>query len=319
MKSKCAVLREFGRLELEYLEVPTPVLGQVLVKVLNAGVCGSQMNEIAGTKGHDKFIPHLLGHEGYGVVVDIGDGVTKVKCGDSVIITWLKCIGLEGGSKKYGDCNAGSVTTFQEYSVISENRLIRCLPTINPIKATLFGCMIPTGWGTISNLTDRASKIRIFGVGNVGSAAVLAAKSFGMMTYAVDVSVDKLKYAISLGVDVVNVPNEILTPTKIAVDTTGSIEVIEKAFNSITSDGLLILVGNSPYGRKISFDPFEFIAGKRIVGSWGGNCEPDIDIPYYINTVNVDKLDLRVYPLDDVNKAISDFKSGVCAKIILEC
>ena len=87
MKTKAAVLYQLHQpLVIEELEVPTLREGQVLVKMLYSGICHSQLNEIHGLKGEDKYLPHLLGHEGSGMVEALGPGVTKVKPGDYVVV-----------------------------------------------------------------------------------------------------------------------------------------------------------------------------------------------------------------------------------------
>ena len=68
--------------------------GQVLVEIHCSGICGAQLNEIAGTKGPDNFLPHLLGHEGGGVVVEIGPGVPASRPGDHVVLHWRKGAGI---------------------------------------------------------------------------------------------------------------------------------------------------------------------------------------------------------------------------------
>ena len=73
-------LREVGLTELKF--------GQVLVKVLVSGLCGSQLREIKGYKGNEKFLPHLMGHEGCGIVESVGIGVTTVRPGDKVFIKY---------------------------------------------------------------------------------------------------------------------------------------------------------------------------------------------------------------------------------------
>ena len=90
MKTKAAVLVTTGRpLELTDLTLPSPGPGQVLVEVAYSGVCHTQVLECRGHRGEDKFLPHCLGHEGSGVVREIGPGVAKVKPGDRVILSWI--------------------------------------------------------------------------------------------------------------------------------------------------------------------------------------------------------------------------------------
>ena len=75
--------------------------GQVLVKVCYSGICGAQINEIDAVKGPDKYLPHLLGHEGSGIVEKTGEGVTTVKKGDHVVLHWRKSQGLQSQTPKY--------------------------------------------------------------------------------------------------------------------------------------------------------------------------------------------------------------------------
>src|SRR5689334_12876493 len=98
------------------VQVPVPARGQVHVRLAYSGVCHSQLMEISGARGPDRYLPHLLGHEGSGKVIAIGEGVTKVVPGDSVVLGWIKGQGHDAPGAKYGldgnVLNAGPVTTF---------------------------------------------------------------------------------------------------------------------------------------------------------------------------------------------------------------
>jgi len=95
MKGKAAILVESGKpLVLEEIEIPSLSFGQVLVKVLCSGVCGAQINEIDAAKGPDGFLPHLLGHEATGIVLECGEGVTTVAEGDRAVMHWRKGAGI---------------------------------------------------------------------------------------------------------------------------------------------------------------------------------------------------------------------------------
>src|SRR4029077_16731351 len=100
-------------------------VGQVLVKVLYSSIFGAQINEIDAVKGPDKFLPHLLGHEALATVIEIGPGVTACKGGDSVVMHWRPGKGMQAQTPAYSwngkKVNAGWVTTFNEYAVVSEN------------------------------------------------------------------------------------------------------------------------------------------------------------------------------------------------------
>jgi len=103
--------------------------GQVLVTVAYSGVCHSQLMEIRGHRSDDHWVPHLLGHESTGAAVAVGDSVTKVTPGDWVVLRWIKGEGIEASGCRYEEpdsqiINSGSMTTFSDYTVVSENRAV---------------------------------------------------------------------------------------------------------------------------------------------------------------------------------------------------
>ena len=179
---KAAILFQTKKpLVLADIELPKKLkYGQVLVKIYYSGICGSQINEIDAKKGSDKYLPHLLGHEGSGVVEGIGDGVSRVKIGDHVVMHWRKSSGIEAEPAKYKwkdkIINSGRVTTFSEKSIVSENRLTVIPKSFSVKLAPLFGCSVPTAFGVVNN--DAKIKIGqsvvIFGVGGVGLNIVQA-------------------------------------------------------------------------------------------------------------------------------------------------
>jgi S-(hydroxymethyl)glutathione dehydrogenase/alcohol dehydrogenase len=141
------------------IEIPELKKGQVLVEISYTSICHSQLMEIQGQRGKDKYLPHMLGHEGCGEVLKIGKGVKKVKKGDSVIIGWIKGNGLNVSGANYKkdkyQINSGPVTTFSTHSIISENRLVVMPKNLNKKYASLYGCAIPTGIGMILNQTSK--------------------------------------------------------------------------------------------------------------------------------------------------------------------
>ena len=105
------------------IKLPRLRSGQVLVKIHFAGLCHSQLMEARGHRGNDKYLPHLLGHEGVGTVIDLGPNVTKIKKGDEVILGWIKGngsneLGTTLHSNTLGEINSGPVTTFSNYSIV---------------------------------------------------------------------------------------------------------------------------------------------------------------------------------------------------------
>tara|TARA_B100000941_G_scaffold267591_1_gene223633 strand:+ start:607 stop:1653 length:1047 start_codon:yes stop_codon:yes gene_type:complete len=315
--------------------------GQVLVKVIYSGICGSQIGEIDGVKGKDNFLPHLLGHEGYGQVIDIGPGVTKVKKNEKVILHWRKGSGINSATPEYsykGDTvNAGWVTTFNDHAIISENRLTKVSDKEEALTASLFGCAITTGFGVIDN--DAKLKIGesvvIFGSGGIGLNMIQAAKLKGAYPIiAVDIYDERLDLAKKHNADFLinsriekDIRRSILNISKdidVFVDNTGNVDVIELGYDLVNEKGRVVLVGVPKYDEKISINTLPLHFGKKLIGSEGGSTDPSIDIPKYLKLVDQGILDIskqitQVCPLTDINDAISDMKNGVNkGKIIIE-
>ena len=92
---KAAILEEINApLAIRDVELTPLKVGQVLVSVVVSGLCGAQLHEIKGHKGNAKFLPHLMGHEGCGIVEEIGPGVTTVGVGDKVVMHWRPGSGI---------------------------------------------------------------------------------------------------------------------------------------------------------------------------------------------------------------------------------
>ena len=336
MKFKAAILVESEKpLVLEEIEINPLKVGQVLIKLDSSGVCGAQINEIDAVKGKDNFLPHLLGHEGHGEVIECGAGTTKLKEGEKVVLHWRKGEGINSEPPKYiskyfGVINAGWVTTFNEYAVVSENRLTVIPSHVHHDHAALMGCAVTTALGTLTNDANAkiGDSIAIFGCGGVGLSLIQFAKLSGCYPIiGVDIYENKLEHAKSLGAthivksDIINYKKLILEANKgskidICIDNTGNPEIIEAAY-SLTSPqgGRTVLVGvmNNEDRLKIWTYPLHF--NQDIIGSSGGQCKPNIDIPKIIKLVDNSLLDLNVligktYTLDEINVAIEDLRVG---------
>lgn len=344
VKTRAAILYELNApLVVEDIVLSPLAAGQVLVAVAWSGLCHSQLNEIRGRKGEDKFLPHTLGHEGSGVVEEIGSGVTKVKQGDHVVLTWIKGKGMEVPSCRYEKdghaINSGAIATFGTHMMLSENRVVPIPKTIPLDVAALLGCAIPTGAGmVIHTLTaDRGKSIAIFGVGGIGMSAVAAAAMVGCEPIiAVDMRDAKLTLAKSFGAHVaINAGHEdVATAIRAAtggkgvdyaIEAAGRKEAMETAFQCLTPKGLLVIAGNLPKGQTISVDPYEFIKGKRILGSWGGEADPDRDIPFYIEQYRAGKFPLERFithrfPLRAINSAVHALETEErVVRVLIQC
>lgn len=322
MKTKAAVLMNIGGpLVLEELEIPKLESGQVLVKVLYSGLCRSNVNEINGHKGAE-FIPHLTGHEASALVCDVGDGVTKVKADDYVVCSWIRGLGLTSHSPKYkntnGIVNAGNCSTFCEYAVVSENKVVRIPRGVRPDAAALLGCAIPTGAGIIDNFGIKpGQKIAVFGIGGIGASVLLRATALEISCIAFDVLDCKLEWAEkNLGVLAFHYCKfSHQGISDFAIECSGNKLAMEEAFQCLNRMGTAIIAGNLNRGEKIAIDPFELVSGKKLLGTWGGECSLDKDIPFYASeylksSLPIDKLITRVYPFDQINEGLKDLEEG---------
>ena len=314
---------------------PTELLpGQVYVKVLASGLCGAQLHEIRGHKGNGKFLPHLMGHEGCGIVKEVGPGVTTVQEGDKVVMHWRPGSGIESEFPKYhlGEkiISSGKCTTLSEFSIVSENRLTKVPHDTPTVLAAMLGCSLTSAMGIIDNECNLkfGESVAIIGCGGVGLNLIQAAKMKNAYpVYGVDINDKMFDLTHQIGVDIFTCDLEFI-PEKVDVilDTTGVPEVISKAFDKLAPSGRLIMVGQPAPGTDLNiFNPLSMFdgQGKSIRASQGGGTKPDEDIPRYIKLANREMLDFNTlhtdtFALDNINDAFDLLKTGNAGRIIIK-
>lgn len=230
MKARAAVLFEVGKgLEIREVDVQPPRAGEVLVRMAAGGVCHSDLHVMTGHLSAP--LPAILGHEGSGVVADVGSGVTSVRPGDHVLPLWRlscgECEHCTGGRPAL--CAAGSeirrtgrlpdgttrftlggreikhfagVSTFSEYSVIPERAVLKISTDLPLAKAALLGCAVITGVGAAIHAARvrPGSQVAVFGCGGVGLNVVQGAALAGAeRIIAVDLLASKLEHARRFG------------------------------------------------------------------------------------------------------------------------
>lgn len=335
---KAAILVE-QRKPLVIAEVGLPEqldVGQVLVKVHYSGICGSQLGEIDGAKGPDKFLPHLLGHEGSGTVEAVGPGVRLVKPGDSVVLHWRKGPGIEAQPPKYQwdgkVVNAGWVTTFNEYAIVAENRVTPIPGDSDMEVAALFGCAVTTGFGVVVNnaKVSIGESAVVFGAGGVGLNIVQAAALVSAYpVIAVDLHDNRLALAKEMGAThLINAAQsdarqailDIVGPAGVDVfiDNTGQPAIIEMGYKLTKPQGRVTLVGVPRKGNDIGIYSLPLHFGKVLSGSHGGEAVPERDIPRYQALYRAGRIRLRellteFYPLAGINDAIQGMRTGTIA------
>ena len=310
------------------------------MKILYTTICGAQINEIEAVKGADKFLPHLLGHEASATVIDIGPGVTRVKPGDTVVLHWRPSQGIQSQPPTYkwrGEkLNAGWVTTFNEYALISENRMTVIDADYDLKVAPLLGCAVTTAAGVINN--DAKVKIGesvvIFGVGGVGLNVVQFAQLAGAYPIvAIDIIDAKLEMARERGathvlnsLKLADLESEIRNivgktgPDKV-IETTGAKSVIEFAYDITHADGTCVLVGVPSEKVTIYTLPIHF--NKVLTGSHGGDALPHVDIPRIIRLNKAGKISFNglvthEFKLAEINTALDVVRSGSAGRVLID-
>lgn len=308
-------------------------VGQVLVKIHFSGICGSQLGEIDGVKGEDKYLPHLLGHEASGEVLAVGAGVRHVKPKDKVVLHWRKGLGIEARPPVYQwngqPLNAGCITTFNEYAIVAENRLTP-IPSDSDLQvAALFGCAVTTGFGVIVNNAKLkiGESVVVFGAGGVGLNIIQAASL--VSAYPI-IAVDRYDARLNLA-KTAGATHCINTRTQNArhfidewthsqgvdcfIDNTGNPEIIQLGYQVTKPQGRLVLVGVPPKGSDISIYSLPLHFGKSLSGSHGGETEPHLDIPRYHALFREGRIQLKEFitntvVLKDINQAIQAMRDG---------
>ncbi|HUD31654.1 MAG TPA: zinc-dependent alcohol dehydrogenase family protein [Variovorax sp.] len=238
MKIRAAVLNRMGAtppyavsrpLTIEEVDLAPPGPGEVLIQVVAAGLCHSDLSVINGDR--PRPMPMALGHEAAGVVRELGAGVSDLAVGDHVVVVFVPSCGLcapcaEGrpalcepgaaangagtllsGARRISHVGAPlnhhlGCSVFAEYATVSRHSLVKIDPEVPLDEAALFGCAVLTGVGAVVNTAKVpvGASVAIVGLGGVGLAALLGAYAAGArQIIAVDLADDKLAQARELG------------------------------------------------------------------------------------------------------------------------
>lgn len=366
MKSKAAVLYEVNLprpyaasrpLRVEEIEIDPPRAGEVLVKVAAAGICHSDLSVVDGTR--PRPTPMVLGHEGSGVVVEVGPHVTEVRPGDHVVFSFVPTCGrcafcAEGrpalcepgyeanvkgelltGGIRFRNASAQllhhhlGVSCFSEYTVVSQESLVKVDRSIPPERAAIFGCAVLTGAGAVFNTARVApgKSVAVFGLGGVGLNVVLAARAVGAWPIvAVDLLDAKLQLAKELGAtEVVNASRQDAVAAvrdltrggaDYAFEAVGSDRVWQQVYAATRRGGTAIAIGLAAPTVDYRIPAVSLVGEeKRVMGCYMGSAVPTRDVPrflqmYQAGLLPVDQLVTRHVMLDQVNEAFDALAAG---------
>ncbi|MEV6293972.1 Zn-dependent alcohol dehydrogenase [Streptomyces sp. NPDC051896] len=328
MAVRAAVLPAIGApLEITGIDLPDPGPGQVRVRLAAAGVCHSDLSLSNGTMRVP--VPAVLGHEGAGTVVAVGEGVTHVAEGDPVVLNWAPSCGschacglgevwlcanaLNGAADVYArtadgtDLHPGlNVAAFAEETVVSASCVLPLPEGVPLVDAALLGCAVLTGYGAVhhSAKVRPGETVAVFGAGGVGLATLQSARIAGASRIiAVDVSPEKEELARAAGAtDYVlaseNTPREIRALTgkqgvDVSVECVGRAMSIRAAWDSTRRGGRTTVVGIGGKDQEVTFNALEiFHWGRTLSGCVYGNTDPARDVPVLAGHVREGRLDL---------------------------
>jgi S-(hydroxymethyl)glutathione dehydrogenase/alcohol dehydrogenase len=354
-----AMVHESGgeRVEVvEDLELEPIPAGFVRIEVRATGVCHSDLSVMDGTVPHP--MPTVLGHEGAGVIAEVGEGVTGLRPGDHVIIAFVPPCGgcpccLRGQPNlcetvlnrtfgprfRRGDLpivGFNGTGTWAEELLVPAQAAIKIPDDVPFAVASLIGCGVMTGVGAAMHAArvQPGSSVVVFGCGGVGIAVVQGARLCGAAEIvAVDLVPEKLADARRFGATHAVTPDDLPDLTAsltgkqgfdYAFEAIGRPDTIRAAFDSARRGGTVVVAGIGSRDAEITFSAFElFWADKVFRGTMYGEADVRTDFARLIRLWRAGRLDLegmitRTRPLEEINDALDDLRAGRVIRTVIE-
>jgi alcohol dehydrogenase, propanol-preferring len=332
---RAAVVHEFSQ-PLTVESVPRRALetGQVLVKVEATGLCHTDIHAAHGDWPVKPTPPFIPGHEGVGIVVELGPGVTEVALGDRVAMPWLgyacgvcdHCVsGWETLCLEQKNMGYSIDGGFGEYAVAYAHYVVKVPDGIDPFDAAPLTCAGVTTYKAVKVAGTRSSDlVAVFGVGGLGHLAIQYAAIAGGRVIAVDLIDEKLELARELGAEfTINASTQ--DPVEAIQELGGADQAIalavsprafEQAYGSLRRGGKLVFVA-LPADNEVKLPIFETVLnGITIVGSIVGT-RTDLREVFELHAAGKTHVTREVRPLTKVNESIEDVEAGrVTARIV---
>nr|XP_008508014.1 PREDICTED: alcohol dehydrogenase 4 [Equus przewalskii] len=371
IKCKAAVAWEAGKpLCIEEVEVDPPKAHEVRVQIIATAVCHSDHHPI-DPKAEDPFLPVILGHEAAGIVESVGPGVTGFKPGDKVIPLYMPqckncklCLSpltnfcekfnltksplldqelMEDKTSRF-TCKGKpiyhffGISTFSQYTVVSDKNLAKIDDDANLERVCLLGCGFSTGYGAALNTAKvtPGSTCAVFGLGGVGLSAIMGCKVAGASRIiAIDINSEKFTKAKALGAtDCLN-PRDLDKPVQeviiemtnggvdFALDCAGGSEAMRAALDCVRVGwGSCTLIGVAMGDKGLTISPLELIMGRTINGSSFGGWKSVDSVPKLVTDYKNKKFDLdalvtHTLPFDKINEAFDLLHQGKSIRTVL--
>ncbi len=327
---KAAVLYQANMpLRIEQFSLPDIADDQVRVRLMASGVCHSDWHIIKGEWVDINRPPVILGHEGAGVVEQVGPAVNSVKAGDHVVLSWTRNCGLcemcqvgysnlceepwdRRGQPLFADSDRpmkrmNALGTFSTETIVPQDIAIPIDPDIPFAQAALVGCGVMTGVGAALNTAQvqPGKSVAVFGCGGVGLNVIQGAAIAGAEPIiAVDILDNKLEMGKVFGathtvnsaqVDPVGTIKELTEGKGVhyAFEAIGlAPEPFKQAILCTRRRGVTVFVGHAPDNTPVDFDAKILAPEKMVIGSLYGSCRPRLDFPRIFNLYKAGKLKL---------------------------
>jgi S-(hydroxymethyl)glutathione dehydrogenase/alcohol dehydrogenase len=329
MKTRAAVAVGAGKpLEVMEVDLDGPKAGEVLVEIKATGICHTDEFTLSGADPEGIF-PAILGHEGAGVVVDVGAGVSSLKKGDHVIPLFSI-----GGEKifHYMGCS-----TFSNFTVLPEIALAKVNPAAPFDKICYIGCGVTTGIGAVINTAkvEIGSTAIVFGLGGIGLNVLQGLRLAGAdMIIGVDINNERKAWGEKFGMTHFVNPSEVegdIVPYLVNLtkrgadqiggadytfDCTGNTKVMRQALEaSHRGWGKSVVIGVAGAGQEISTRPFQLVTGRTWMGTAFGGARGRTDVPkivdwYMEGKIQIDPMITHTMPLHDINKGFDLMNQG---------
>lgn len=364
IKSRAIVSDGQGNFKLTSVEVGEPSYGEVQINIKASGICHTDWDSVQNW--NKEFI---VGHEGAGIVTAIGEGVSKVQVGDKVVLNWAIPCGqcfqcLEGNTHICDNnspvCGCGlaghahpeacqldskplersfHLGTMSEYTVVKESAVVKIDTDISFESASIVGCGVMTGWGSVVNAAkvQAGSTVCIIGCGGVGLNAIQGAKISGAAKIiAIDINQDRLDQAKQFGAThgVIATKEDIdfkqvASQVKSLNNGAGADYAFECTAIPALGSAPLALIRNagtavqvSGIEQRIDFDCELFEWDKIYINPLYGQCNPDRDFPRILalhqnGQLKLDELVTKTYSLENLAEGFDDMLNGRIAKGVI--
>ena len=337
---------------IETVELDPPRSGEVLVEVMAAGVCHSDLHLAMGDLGSRRF-PTVLGHEGAGIVAAVGAEVSHVSVGDRVAFCFIPACGTcrycRAGRRNL--CEPGSaaafrgtmldgsrrlhlagtdlqhflaVACFASHAVVPAASLVSMPDRVAFEQAALAGCATVTGFGAVRNAAHLRpdQDVAVIGCGGVGLQVITAARLAGAQSItAVDRSADKAELARRHGATATS--TELEGDFDVVFEVVGLTQTIRSAWDHLRPGGTVVVVGIPPVGSEVSIPAIEFASDKSLRGSFYGSGNPGAEIAAIMELIAAGEIDPLISVthragLEGINEAFGRLRRGEGGRTVVK-